>query len=97
MTDPITVRILVLDGEPLIDNQCRSLLLGVEVEALRGLPVEKGSSSVPREWVKLGRRHAREAQSHTGSNAMIDSLRFDTLEVAEAAIWAMRDELTGLA
>ena len=81
MTDPITIHVLIRDGEPLIDNQCLALLLGVEVEALRGLPIQNGSTSVPADWVKRGRRRAREAQAHTGSTAMLDSLRY----------WAMRD------
>jgi hypothetical protein len=64
------------DGDVLIDAQCMALLFGVEVDAVRALPSEGGSSVIPRLWVKRGTRRAKEAQANTGSTAMLDGLRY---------------------
>jgi len=69
-------RVKIIDGEPMLDKYCMGVLLGVEPDAMLALPVEDGKSKIPRDWIKRGRRRAREAMAHTGSDAMLDCLRY---------------------
>jgi hypothetical protein len=78
---PITVRIAEHDGEAMLDAQCMALLFGVELADIHALPSVNGATPLPKEWIRRGRRRAREAQAHTGSDAMLDGLRY----------WAARD------
>jgi hypothetical protein len=77
----ITVHFTEINGEPMLDSAAMALLFGVELEAVRALPMTNGTSPIPREWIKRGRRRASEAKAHTGSHALLDSLRY----------WARRD------
>ncbi|UUO03858.1 hypothetical protein M4D79_14150 [Mycolicibacterium novocastrense] len=81
MTDTITVRIAEINAEPMLDSQCMSLLFGVPVSDVKALPFVNGHSRIPREWIKRGQRRAGEAKAHTGSDALLDSLRY----------WARKD------
>ena len=72
----ITVCIRNVDGEPMLDSQAMSLLFGVPAADIQALPTAGGSSPIPRDWVRRGRRRAREAQAHTGSTAMLDALEY---------------------
>lgn len=76
MTDAITVLFTVQAGEPMLDGSAMALLFGVEVEAVRALPMVDGASRIPREWVKRGRRRAGEAKAHTGSDELLENLRY---------------------
>lgn len=77
----ITITVADVDGEPMLDSAALALLFGVELDAVRGLPVKDGVSAIPNMWVKRGRRRSREAMAHTGSDAMLDGLRY----------WARKD------
>lgn len=76
MTHKITVTLRHVEAEPMLDAHAMSLLFGVDVTAVRALPFTNGASPIPREWVKRGRRRAREAMAHTGSSAMLDALEY---------------------
>lgn len=77
----ITVTIKNIDGEPMVDAEGMALMFGVDPAAARALPVVNGGSHIPREWIKRGRRRAREAMAHNGSGAMLDALEY----------WARKD------
>ncbi|BBZ60139.1 hypothetical protein [Mycolicibacterium monacense] len=77
----LTVTLTDVDGEPMLDSEAMALLFGVRTEDVRALPTVNGVSTIPREWVKRGRQRTREAMAHTGSDFIIDGLRY----------WARRD------
>ncbi|MCQ4364561.1 hypothetical protein KQR54_26130 [Mycobacterium gordonae] len=81
MTDPITIHVRQIDGDILLDSQALTLAFGVDVAAVKALPVVDGVSRIPREWARRGKRRAAEASAHTGSEALLDALRY----------WARRD------
>ncbi|WP_406816191.1 hypothetical protein [Mycobacterium sp. M23085] len=76
--------IKVVNGEPLIDATALSLLFGVGEElvtALSARDTTNGYTTFPPEWIRNGRRRAREAFAHTKSNDMVSSLTY----------WARKD------
>ena len=81
MTATYTVCVKTIDGEQMLDPQGMALLFGVEADAVRAMPVKNGAMAIPREWIKRGRRRAKEVLAHTGSDAMLDSLHY----------WAAKD------
>lgn len=81
MTNTITTRIRNADNEPMLDAEALALLFGVDLAEVHALPMVDGHSRIPREWVKRGRRRAREAQAHTGSDFILDALDY----------WARKD------
>lgn len=81
MTTTMRMYIKRIDGEPMLDAQCMALLFGVETTAVHALPIADGAMRIPPEWVKRGKRRAREAMAHTGGRGVIDVLRY----------WAQRD------
>ncbi|BDB44554.1 MULTISPECIES: hypothetical protein [Mycobacterium] len=81
MTATITIRVREIDGEPVLDAAAVELLFGVEQAAFTALPLIDGRVRLPREWVRRGKRRAREAMAHTGSDTMTDCLRY----------WARKD------
>jgi len=56
----LMIRVKEIDGEPMLDGQCMALLFGVTVADVRALPIADGTSLIPREWLRRGRRHLRE-------------------------------------
>lgn len=77
----ITITITEISGEPMLDSAAMALLFGVHVDEVKALPMINGASPIPREWIKRGRQRTREAMAHTGSDFIIDGLRY----------WARRD------
>ena len=67
--------------EPMLDLTAVSLLFGVAVADFEALPRQENSVRIPSEWTRRGRQRAREAMAHTGSDSIIDSLRY----------WARKD------
>lgn len=86
MTHTITIRIAEIAGEPMLDPQGMSLMFGVSISDVHALPMVDGSSRIPQEWVKRGRRRAGEAKAHTGSNEFHDFLEY----------WARQDHNASL-
>lgn len=83
-TQSLIIRVRKIDGEILIDSQAMALLFGVDAELISAHSKRKtvtGATKFPSAWIQQGRRRAREAMAHTGSEAMLDSLRY----------WAQRD------
>jgi hypothetical protein len=60
-----------------------SLLMGVPAEEIRahGRSAGNGVMAPPPNWVSAGRRRAKEAQAHTGSDDMVSGLKY----------WAQKD------
>lgn len=83
----LIVRVRDIDGELMLDSQCMSLLFGVPLDAIQALPRTAGASPIPTEWIRRGRRRAKEARAHTHSDAMLESLRY----------WAEKDHGATLA
>jgi hypothetical protein len=81
MTATIVIHITEIGGEPMIDATCMSLMFGVTTADVQALPMTNGTSPIPREWIKRGRRRTREAAAATGSAELLDILKF----------WARRD------
>ncbi|WP_137149466.1 hypothetical protein [Mycolicibacterium sp. CR10] len=81
MTNTITTRIKNVDAEPMLDTEAMALIFGVDPAAVLALPTVDGTSRIPREWVRRGRRRAKEAQAHTGSDFILDALHY----------WARKD------
>ena len=82
MSDTITIEIHDVDtDEPMLDSQAMALLFGVPVKDVLALPMTDGTSPIPREWARRGKRRANEAQAHTGSDFILDILQF----------WAQKD------
>ena len=71
----IEVNIRYVNGEPMLDDVGTALLFGIQPEQLAGL-VADGPAALPAEWVKQGRRRAREAMSRTGTTAMVDAMAY---------------------
>ena len=75
----LTLTVKVLNGEPMIDETALSLLFGVDEElvAAQGRrDTANGYRTLPAEWLRAGRRRARESAAHTGSNGMVSSLTY---------------------
>ena len=83
MSTPIKINVRQIDGEAVIDSQAMMLLFGVAAERLTMIAgqSETGLAELPQEWIQRGRRRAREASAHTGSEAMLDTLHY----------WARKD------
>lgn len=81
MTTTITTEIRNVDTEPMLDAQAMALLFGVSVQDVLALPLQNGASPIPNEWVRRGKRRAKEAMAHAGSDFILDILAF----------WAQRD------
>ncbi len=81
MTITIKTEIRNVDTDPMLDSQALGLLFGVSVADVLALPMKDGTSPIPREWIKRGRRRTREAMAHTGSDFIMDTLRY----------WAQKD------
>lgn len=77
----VTVTVRQNDGEPMLDAQCMALAFGVDIAAVKALPIVDGQMRIPREWARRGKRRAKEAMAHTGSTELIDVLCY----------WANRD------
>ena len=60
----------------MLDGQAMALFFGVDLAAVNALPMEDGTSPIPREWVRRGKRRASEARAHTGSSELIDAMEF---------------------
>ncbi|ELR85686.1 MULTISPECIES: hypothetical protein [Mycobacterium] len=82
MTDNTATEIAVIvDGEPMISATGLSLLLGVPVDEITAHRQANGTTHLPAEWLKAGRRRRGEAASHTGKNEMVAALWY----------WARKD------
>ncbi|OBA66048.1 hypothetical protein A5633_03010 [Mycolicibacterium elephantis] len=81
MTNTLTVRVKCHDGDVLLPAEAMALLLGVPALLIEQHRVDNGVMSLPDEWIRQGRRRASEAKAHTGSDAMLDSLKY----------WARKD------
>jgi len=71
-----TITITEVGGEPMLCSKALALMFGVDVAALRALPIVAGSSTIPTEWIKRGRRRTREAAARVGSSAFEDVLGY---------------------
>jgi hypothetical protein len=71
----------VVDGEPMISVGGMSLLFGVPTAEVEQLGVEHGTAHLPDDWVRRGKRRAKEAKRWGASDAMLDAL----------AYWATKD------
>ncbi|AYE95362.1 hypothetical protein C0J29_11740 [Mycobacterium paragordonae] len=80
MTDTFTITLREVDGEPMMDALAMALAFGVDVAAVKALPIVDGRMRLPREWARRGKQRAKEAMAH-GSDGMLDCLRY----------WARRD------
>ncbi|MCV7091767.1 hypothetical protein [Mycobacterium interjectum] len=80
----LTLTVKVINGEPMLDATAMSLLLGVDEQLIAALPrrdFANGYTPIPQEWIRNGKRRAKEAAAHTGSNDMVSSLTY----------WAAKD------
>jgi hypothetical protein len=76
MTSPtITVHIVNVDTEPMLDAQAMSLLYGVHPEEITALPMANGAKRIPDEWVRRSRRRYKEAMAANGSDFILDVLQ----------------------
>lgn len=70
----------IIDGEPMISAAGMALLHGITVEALTAEMTRQrqrtGEFKMPTEWVRQGRRIAREAMAATGSTSMRDAIDY---------------------
>ncbi|MEZ0385239.1 hypothetical protein [Mycobacterium sp. pW045] len=62
-----------------------SLLLGVPVADLEVNPLT-GKSNIPEDWILRGRRRAKEAMAHTGSDDMVSALEYWALKEHDARL-----------
>ncbi|OBB07093.1 hypothetical protein A5668_01385 [Mycolicibacterium fortuitum] len=80
----MTIRVpLHPEHGPLLPAEAMSLLMGVPVEEIRahsGGEQGTGVMTLPQEWVKAGRRRAKEAHAH-GHGGMVEAMTY----------WAARD------
>lgn len=67
-----------VDGEPVISAKGLALLLGVPEDQVRALAATHGTdvAHIPAEWVKAGRRRAKEYQAATGRDDMLGALEY---------------------
>jgi hypothetical protein len=72
-----------IDGEPVVSAKGLSLLLGVPVDQVRALALFRGTGvdALPAEWVKAGKRRAKEYSAATGRDDMLGALEY----------WAQRE------
>jgi|GEM_PF-2699013 hypothetical protein len=78
MTEQFAIQVRQIDGEPMIDNNATALLLGVDAELISAHYRRSGNgvNTLRDAWVQSARRRAREAMAHTGSESMLDALRY---------------------
>jgi hypothetical protein len=80
----LTLIVKVIDGEPMIDATVMSLLFGVDeqlINALSRRDTANGYTPIPMEWIRNGKRRAKEAAAHTGNNDVVSALTY----------WARKD------
>lgn len=67
-----------IDGEPVLSAAGMAVLLGVTEEQMRTLAATHGTdvAHIPAEWVKAGRRRAKEYQAATGRDDMLGALEY---------------------
>ena len=77
----MTIRVLVSPelGE-MLPIEAMSLLLGVPAEEIRVRKLFNGTTALPPEWLKSGRRRSKEAQEH-GHTDMVGAMSY----------WARKD------
>jgi hypothetical protein len=85
----VVIRIATDGGGPLLDPTALGLLFGIAPETIRAQVHydSEGYATFPLEWIRAGRRRAREAAAHTG----IDDMG------AVLAYWARQDHNAELA
>jgi hypothetical protein len=76
MTESITTTLRRIDGEWMLDAQAMALMFGVDRWAIDALPLDNGQMRIPHEWVRRGKRRAKEATARTGSGFILDILRY---------------------
>jgi hypothetical protein len=80
----ISLTVKLVDGDQLLNADALALLFGVDAALIKAYGrnnITDGHVTFPPEWIKRGKRRAREALAHNGSNAMLDSLQY----------WARKD------
>lgn len=87
MTTTVTVTIREIAGQPMLDSEGVALLFGVTQTDVNTLPVIDGHMRLPREWMRQGKRRTQEAQAHTSSTDLLETLRY----------WARKDHGATLA
>lgn len=87
----------VIDGEMMIGPAGMSLLFGVtEAEAIE-LRVEHGTTHLPADWIKRGKRRAKEAKRWGADDSMLGALDYwaakdldaQLVEDADGTVWAV--------
>lgn len=76
MTNSISITVRDISGELMLDSQAMALAFGVDESAVCALPLVNGHMRIPREWARRGKRRAKEAMAHTGSDLILDVLRY---------------------
>lgn len=79
----LTIRVANSVHGPLLPAEALSLLFGVAIDEIRAHMElsAKGLTSMPPDWVRSGRRRAREAQAHNGYDDMVSVMQY----------WARKD------
>jgi hypothetical protein len=75
MKYPMSLVVKVVDGEPMIDTTAMSLLFGIPETAIAA-HFNGNTLTLPAEWVRAGKRRAKEASARTGSDGLLPTLAY---------------------
>lgn len=87
----------VIGGEPMIGPAGMSLLFGVTEAEAKQLRVDHGATHLPADWIKRGRRRAKEAKRWGADESMLGALEYwaakdlgaQIVEDADGTVWAV--------
>jgi hypothetical protein len=98
MTDTGRIELArMIDGEPMIGVGGMSLLFGMPTTDVEQLRIEHGTTHLPDDWVRRGKRRAKEAKRWGQSGAMLDALAYwaakdldaHLVEDVDGTVWAV--------
>lgn len=87
----------LIDGEPTIGPAGMSLLFGVTEAEAKQLRVDHGTTHLPADWIKRGKRRAKEAKRWGSDDSMLGALDYwaakdlgaQIVEDADGTFWAV--------
>lgn len=98
MTDTNRTEIArLIDGEPMLGAAGMSLLFGVTEAEAKQLRVDHGTTHLPADWIKRGRRRAKEAKRWGADESMLGALAYwaakdldaQLVEDTDGTVWAV--------
>jgi hypothetical protein len=89
----VTIRIAEHNGEPMIDTAAMSLLFGIDEATIAAHwdTMTGDMLTLPAEWVRNGKRRAKEASANAGVNDVVAMLSYWAMKDLGATLWIVRE------